>query len=493
VSDGLHVTPVQSAATSRKTVSARVADPTSIMAERPVLLIRLEPEVRLSRAAKTRQQQNMFEQLWMTFGAVPAGPDGPRPREGRARTWTVLGLAALALTAPAPLRAQGASADVASPTSWPDRPAVSLGGYGALELRARVQSQFVVRDDTAPADTFSALDDRLSFQRGRVGVAGELFDRVEFQIEREIESARPWRDVFADVTVSRQLHVRAGHFKVPFSREQSSSMYELDFTSRSAAIDDLVPLRGTGMMVHGQVIDRAVKYQAGVFEPTRQPRWTAAGPRLFAGRITVSPLRKGRHRGSDTLQLSAAWLRRPVEEGRTSPDGHLAMGPRFFEPVYAQGVHTLVGGGAVWTVPEVTLAGEVLQASNTRTGQAIDGGNLSNLVSRGGYASGAWHLIRGKGRRRGRAPFREVDLTGRLDWLRFGSASTTDTPSRSPRADHVAPLAKRTLTLGITWRINRWMAVHTNAVRERVVDSLGLSPLAAAPIWSAVVRSQVVM
>jgi len=418
---------------------------------------------------------------WMTDG-------------GRGRRLAALGLAGLALLVPATAGAQDASAASAdTPSSWPDRPTVNLGGYGTVALRARVQSQFVVHDDTAEPGALSSLDDRLAFQRGRVGVTGELFDRVEFQVERDMQSARPWRDVFADVTISRQVHVQAGHFKVPFSRERLTSMYDSDFTSRSAAVAELAPARGTGVMVHGQVIDRAVKYQAGVFEETRQPRWTSGGPRLFAGRITVSPLRKGRHRGSDTLHVSAAWLRRPVSEGRTSPHGSLAMGTPFFEPVYANGSQTLVGGGAVWNRPEVTVAGEMIQASDTRTGQAISGGDLSNLVSRGGYASAAWHVIRGKGRRRGRAPFRELDLTGRWDWLRFGSATTADPPSRSPRADHVAPLAKHTLTMGVTWRLNRWMAVHTNAVRERVVDSLRLYPVAATPRWSAVVRSQVDM
>lgn len=436
----------------------------------------------------------MFQQLWMTIGAVPAHPYGARACGRSLGLSAALGVATLTLLAPATTGAQTASAaEEGPPTAWPTRPRVNLAGLGTVELRARVQSQLVVRDDSAPPDTLSSLDDRLSFQRGRVGVAGALFDRVEFQIEREIGSSRPWRDVFADVTFSRQLHVQAGHFKVPFSREQLTSMYESDFTSRSAAIDELVPLRATGVMVHGQLIDRAVRYQAGVFEETKQPKWTADGPRLFTGRVTVSPLRKGRHRGSDTLQLSAAWLRRPISEGRTSPNGDLVMGTRFFEPLYANGSQTLVGGGAVWNVPLVTVAGEVVQASDTRIGQALNGGDLSNLVSRGGYASGAWHVIRGKGRRRGRAPFRELDLTGRWDWLRFGSANTTDLPARTPRANHVAPLAKRTLTLGITWHLNRWMAVHTNAVRERVVDALGLYPVGTAPTWSAVVRSQVVM
>ena len=109
----------------------------------------------------------------------------------------------------------------------------------------------------------------------------------------------------------------------------------------------------------------------------------------------------------------------------------------------------------------------MIRSADTRLGQAIDGGDLSDLVSRGGYASAVWHVIRGKGRRRGRAPFRELDVTGRLDWLHFESANTADAPFRNPRADHVAPLDKRTVTMGVTWHLNRWMRVQTNAVRER--------------------------
>ena len=111
------------------------------------------------------------------------------------------------------------------------------------------------------------------------------------------------------------------------------------------------------------------------------------------------------------------------------------MGDRFFDPIYANGTRTLLGVGAAWHVPQVTLAGELIRAADTRLGQGIDGGDLSDLVSRGGYASAVWHVIHGKGRRRGSAPFRELDVTGRVDWLHFGSANTADQPFRNPRAD----------------------------------------------------------
>jgi hypothetical protein len=365
--------------------------------------------------------------------------------------------------------------------AWRDRPTIEFGGDSRVELRARIQNEFVVRDDSAADD--DEPQDRFSFPRRRFGIVGDLFGgRVEFQAERDMANDGVWRDLYVDVRVVRHLRLRAGQFKAPFSREQLTSAFSLDFVARSAAVNDLVPLREAGVMAHGVVANRALRYETGVFEQ-----------RTWAGRVTLMPLRDGSRRGSDLLELAAAWRRSPLAEGRTGAEGTLVMGERFFDRLYANGSRTLVGASAAVHVPQFTLAGELIRGSDTRLGQGIDSGDLSDLVSRGGYVSGVWHVIHGKGRRRGPAPFREFDVTGRLDWLHFESANTADEPFRNPRADHVAPLDKRALTVGVTWHLNRWMRVQTNAVREQFGDPLGLYPVSRTPLWSAVVRSQVVM
>jgi phosphate-selective porin len=364
---------------------------------------------------------------------------------------------------------------------WRDRPTIELGGNSRLELRARIQSEFVLRDDTADAEELS--QERFSFPRRRFGVTGELFGRLEFQAERDMADDGVWRDLYADFRWSRELKVRAGQFKVPFSREQLTSVYDLEFAERSTIVRDLVPLREVGVMAHGVVANRAVKYEVGLFD----------GSDTRAGRVTVSPLPDGNRLGSDQLEISAAWRRSPLAEGRTGAEGNLFMGERFFNRIYANGTRTLIGAGAKWHVPQLTLAGELIRAADTRLGQAIDNGDLSDLVARGGYASAVWHVIHGKGRRRGPAPFRELDVSGRVDWLRFSSANTADEAYRNPRAIHVAPLEKRTVTMGVTWHLNRWMRVQTNVVREQLQDALGVYPVAQTPVWSALIRSQVVM
>jgi hypothetical protein len=366
---------------------------------------------------------------------------------------------------------------------WRDRPTIDFGNGSRIDLRARVQHQSVLRDDGADAAGAGTPSDRFSFPRSRFGVTGELVGRVEFQVEHDMAGTGVWRDVYADYRVSRRLRVRAGQFKAPFSREQLTSAFDLAFVARAAAVNDLVPLREVGVMAHGELASRAVRYETGFFD----------GVRTFTGRVTLAALADGARRGSDGLEIAAAFRRSPLDEGRTGFEGTLVMGERFFDRIFANGSRSMVGVSAVWHVPQVTLAGELVRAADTRLGQAIDEGDLPDLLATGGYASAVWHVIHGKGRRRGRAPFRELDITGRLDWLHFGSASSGEPPFSNPRAGHVAPLGKRAVTMGVTWHLNRWLRVQSNAVRERLIDSLGVYSVTAAPVWSAVVRSQVVM
>ena len=132
---------------------------------------------------------------------------------------------------------------------------VVLGDGSHIDVHARVQTDYLVRDESDPDVSSLSFDDRLSVARKRVGVEGVLFNRVAFEVEGELGDVQPWRDVYADVKVNRALRVRAGRFKVPFSREQLTSGTELDFIARTAAVSDLAPSRDIGVMLHGRVAD----------------------------------------------------------------------------------------------------------------------------------------------------------------------------------------------------------------------------------------------
>jgi phosphate-selective porin OprO and OprP len=400
---------------------------------------------------------------------------------------------ALATVSPAHAQAAAAQRDPETGVTWDRRPTIVLGDHARIEMKARVQADYLVRDESDPDAATLPFADRLSFARKRVGVEGVLFDRVEFQVEGEVGDENPWRDVFADVKVHRALRVRAGRFKVPFSLEQLTSGTDLEFIARAAAVEDLSPSRDIGVMLHGRVADRAIKYEAGVFEVDQAARlWKAGAVRTVAGRITIAPLVDGKSRGSDALEISAALLRSGLPEGRDGPNGHLVLGDTFFRSMFVNGTRTRMGASVAWNGTRASVRGELIRSLDTRLGQGVDGGNLSNLVTTGGYVAGSWHLASRDGRRWGQAPLRGLDLTARFDRLSFGSAAQGEA-FLNPRADSVAPIGRDAWTAGVNWYVNRWVKVQANAVREQLVDPLSLLPLGTTPMWSTVVRFQVAM
>ena len=257
--------------------------------------------------------------------------------------------------------------------TWNKQPTILIGDWSRIDVHARLQSDYLVRNEADPDAATLGFEDRLSLARKRVGVEGMLFDRVGFQVEGEIGDSQPWRDVYADVKVNRALHIQAGRFKVPFSLEQLTSGTELDFIARAAAVSDLSPSRDIGVMVHGRLADRMVKYEAGVFEVDAASRlWTAGAVRTLAGRVTIAPLVDGKSRGSDALEISAALLRTDLPEGRGGLSGHLVMGDTFFHPMFVNGARTRVGASVAWNSKRASVRGELIRSMDTRLGQAIE-------------------------------------------------------------------------------------------------------------------------
>ena len=79
-----------------------------------------------------------------------------------------------------------------------------------LESHARFQTDLLLTDQGEP------IDDRFESGRRRIGVDGELFDRLEFQVERELEAESPWRDIYGEVKTAASLahEVRCSQFRV---------------------------------------------------------------------------------------------------------------------------------------------------------------------------------------------------------------------------------------------------------------------------------------
>lgn len=406
---------------------------------------------------------------------------------GARRGWLIV-LVAATLLVPA-LHAEAQSPQGQSGARWDDD-AVQIGDSVRLEPKIRVQGDYLLwNNDDEP------IDDRFSWGSRRIGVNGELFNRVQFQVERAFQDDddddTPWRDVYVDVRINRALQIRGGRFKLPFSLERNTSRDELDFIQRASAVRALSPARDTGVMVHGRVADRKVAYEAGIFQHadgfdlTDDPNsWSSLGATL-AGRVTVSPIRDKDDGPTRDLEFGGSVVRNTMPEGLNSVVGRSFDGERFFDRFNVNGQRTRLGAEGVWRGQRVTVKGELLQLMDQRTGQAVTGADLSDLVLRGVYITGVVRVFGERGRN-GQA----VDVAARLDRLTLGSGNQADEAFTNPRADHVAPLAKNTWTFGGTWQIHRWVRVQGNLIRERLVDSLGVRDLTEEPAWTAVARFQ---
>jgi phosphate-selective porin len=370
-----------------------------------------------------------------------------------------------------------------------DEDSIRFGDSVRIEPRVRVQADMLLWQSEEP------IEDRFSWGSRRIGVNGELFNRVQFQVERAFQDDddddTPWRDVYADVRINRAFQVRGGRFKLPFSLERNTSRDELDFIQRATAVRAISPSRDTGVMVHGRVAERIVEYEAGVFQHadgfdlTDDPNsWSALGSTL-AGRVLVSPIRDKRDGPTRDVHFGVALVRNTMPEGLNSRVGRQFDDDRFTERMNVNGQRTRLGAEGLWRGRRATVKGELLQLTDQRLGQAITGGDLSDLVQRGAYLTGIVRVFGEQGRR-GQA----LDVAVRFDRFTLGSENETDEAFTNPRADHIAPLAKNTWTFGGNWQVHRWVRVQGNLLRETLVDSLGVRDIITEPRWTAVMRFQ---
>src|SRR5918997_541403 len=90
---------------------------------------------------------------------------------------------------------------------WNPRPSLRLGSVGRIDLRLKLQGHLrsFEPEQDAELDTFH-------LHRRRAGIQGVLFDRIEFEIERELRPRGPWRDVYVNLDGANWLELKGGKF-----------------------------------------------------------------------------------------------------------------------------------------------------------------------------------------------------------------------------------------------------------------------------------------
>lgn len=386
---------------------------------------------------------------------------------------------------------------------WDPRPSIRIGNVARIDLRLKLQTEVrrVSSAQPLPGGTFD-------FFRRRVGIEGTLFDRVDFQIERELRSQGAWRDVFLNVRVAQPLEFRAGKFKIPFGLEQTTGVTDLDFAYRTLGSQELTPAREIGAMAHGRA-GGLVEYEAGVFRGDGEnaratepvflfPDEAAPGRRpSMAARLVLTPFGRG---GGSLPRFGAAMTSSTVNEGVNSLRGRSVFSSPFFPRVYTAGRRTRLGFETEWNPGPVGLRAEYIRAVEERNGQGLGNVDLSNVIGESWYASATW-ILTGEskdGNVEPRRPlfdggFGAVEIGTRIEELRFRSASRQGPAFTNPRSDHLAGNNARVWTGGVNWYLNRWVRIQGNAIRESFEDEARSPVFGQRTFWSGVLRTQLVI
>ena len=398
--------------------------------------------------------------------------------------------------------AQQAAPDPPAPVrvTWGERPTIRFGRIARIDLRLTLQADS--RDSEVPA---GPDESRVSWARTRAGINGVVAGLFSFQIEHDLGDGGEWRDVYINYEQFDAVQIQAGKFKLPFSREQTTSPARIDFVYRSRAAEALAPGRDRGVMVHGRVIRNKLEYEVGLFDhdgdnARRSGADRVYGGRSIAARMTARPFRSGRS-AARTLEMGVAGVWSDVSEGLSSLQGETPFGRDFYEPdLWVLGAQNRQGVEFRWRPGPFSVKSEYIRLTTERRNQSVEDTDLSPTVADGWYASGTWILTGERkvdGPENPRRPLPRgpgsIEAAVRLEGIEFSSTGPEDDdgePSFSPRADVVRGNRLRALTLGVNWIPIRWVRVQFNVIRESLDDpSQGPLP-ARTSFWDRVVRVQ---
>jgi phosphate-selective porin OprO/OprP len=392
---------------------------------------------------------------------------------------------------------------------WRDHPSLRAGRNFRLDFAAKFQL-----DARKPGD--EPVDfPTWELHRARIGVEGELFRKIQFQVEREFterelndpsrESTKTaWKDVFVEANIATEFQVRVGRFKIPYGLDITSGETDLDFVYRSLGGSYLSPSRDTGAMVHGRLFKRKLNYAFGGFEhdgDNSRSAKIAGGDLTFAGRVTVQPM-------GDNVEIGGSFATTDVSDESLQPNGlrgrTVVSQFTWFDPVFVKGSRRRYGADLDWASGPFGARAEYMFVTDQRDGQGLGQfSDLSNARGRAYYVLGTWVLTGEKKSRPvearnggiGRGGVGAVEHAARFDALKFDSKKGIDTPFRNSRAETIFPNEDKVLTLGVNYYVNRFGKIQFNAIRERITDADATrNPiLDGSSFWSAVVRFQLAL
>jgi phosphate-selective porin OprO/OprP len=132
----------------------------------------------------------------------------------------------------------------------------------------------------------------LNIPRARTEIAGWLYsERLSYEAQFDWAEGPELQDLYLALDLLRDgtLEIKAGQFKVPFSRQRLTSSGSQQFVDRAIVVDEFAEGRDIGVQVRGLAADARVEYRAGVFNGAGQNALADVGGLQYNGRVVFQP------------------------------------------------------------------------------------------------------------------------------------------------------------------------------------------------------------
>jgi phosphate-selective porin OprO and OprP len=335
-------------------------------------------------------------------------------------------------------------------------------------------------------------------RRARLGIEATVFRYYDFRLLPDFGQGNTrLQDAYLNARYWDEFQIETGKFKQPFSYEQLIQDRFVPTMERSI-IDQLVPARDVGVMLHGyKLFDDRFDYAASIYGGVINGDQDTDRNKEAAGRVVVRPLRDiGLPDWADGLQLGIAGtfgndrgilqpttLRTPAfvpwfqfvpaarpdgTRTRWSPElvyfyGPFGLAAQYYEE--EQELRAPAGGAARSSVVRVSYRGGYVTATCLLTGEerSTYSAPITPLVPfdppGGCYGPGAWELV-------GRASWLELDGDDPRGFARLMDPARSATKATE-------------FTAGFNWYLNRWVRVQFNWEYARFNTAVRLGPTAA--------------
>jgi len=403
-------------------------------------------------------------------------------------------------------------------TYWKQHPSIRFGDALRVDFEAKFQEDYHSSYTGAEASAGLAT---WELHRNRVGIKGNVYKNLQYEIEYELTEKEltdrdvalgytpksQWKDVNVNLMYLRYAQVQIGKFKIPFGLDELTGVTHNDFVYRSLGANYLAPARDIGTMVHGAFRKRALTYAVGGFihdGDNAQSKKIQGGGATGAGRVTARPFQLLGLQTPGVVEVGSAFALSKVSDDSFRPNGlrgrTVMTQDTFYETVYVKGHRRRFEADVDWTAGSGSVRAEYTHVSDDRLAQGIGDEDLPDALAHSWYITGTFALT-GEAKLRpmkANTPLFQggigaVEVAARIEHMWFDSAPGADSPFRNPRAETIFPEGDRVLTLGVNWTLNRLVKIQFNGIREHV-DDLERNPVPnGAAFWSRVVRLQFLM